>query len=170
MGNSTCTLNSFEFKWSNLYEVHWEEMEPVTEAERKALLTYKRTPCTSTCDALRAERTNADQTTHCCASNYWLDLCSEIQNAKDTGNAKGMYDGINKGTDPSATKTALLKTKTGEVIMDQNRQLECWVEHYLELYVTQNVVPDASPGGPLQFLRHGRARYSANYTRVHQSH
>ena len=56
-----------------------------------------------------------------------------------------MYNGIKKATGPSATKTALLKTKTGGVITDQSRQLEYWVEHYLELYATQKVVSDAAP-------------------------
>ena len=49
-----------------------------------------------------------------------------------------------KVTGPSATKTALLKAKTGEVIMEQRRQLEHWVEQYLEPYATQNMVSDAA--------------------------
>ena len=67
----------------------------------------------------------------------------QIQNAADTGSVMGMYNGIKKATGLPSTKTALLKTKTGEVIKDQSRQLECLVEHYLELYATQNVVYDA---------------------------
>ena len=48
---------------------------------------------------------------------------------------------------------ASLKSKTGEVITDQSMQLQCWVEHYLELYSTQNIVTDtalnALPGLPV---------------------
>ena len=55
-----------------------------------------------------------------------------------------MYDGIKTATGPTATKTTLLRSKTGEVITDQGKQLERWVEHYLELYATQNVVTDAA--------------------------
>jgi hypothetical protein len=55
-----------------------------------------------------------------------------------------MYDGIKTVTGPPATKTAPLMSKTGEVITDQGKQLERWVEHYLELYATKNVVSVAT--------------------------
>lgn len=55
-----------------------------------------------------------------------------------------MYDGIKTATGPTATKTAPLKSKTGEIITDQCKQLDRWVEHYLELNATQNVVMDAA--------------------------
>jgi len=58
-----------------------------------------------------------------------------------------MYNGIKTATGPTATKTAPLRSKTGEVITDQGKQLERWVEHYLELYATQNVVTDAALDG-----------------------
>ena len=35
---------------------------------------------------------------------YWTDLCRNIQQAVDTGNVKGMYDGIKKATGPSVKK------------------------------------------------------------------
>ena len=55
-----------------------------------------------------------------------------------------MYEGIKSATDPTSVKTASLKSKTGEVITDPSKQLQCWVEHYLELYSTQNIVADAA--------------------------
>ena len=51
-----------------------------------------------------------------------------------------MFIGIKTAIGPATTKTAPLKSKTGEAITDQGKQLERWVEHYLELYATQNVV------------------------------
>jgi stalled ribosome rescue protein Dom34 len=39
-----------------------------------------------------------------------------------------------------------LKIKSGENINDRKKQMERWVEHYLELYSTQNVVTDAELG------------------------
>ena len=119
-------------------------MQPVTEAKREALLAHKQNPCPSTRDALTAARNKAQQTARHCANDYWLSLCSKIQSATDTGNMRGMYDGIKTATHPTATKTAPLKSKTGEVIMDKGKQLDRWVEHYLELYTTQNVVTDAA--------------------------
>ena len=57
-----------------------------------------------------------------------------------------MYEGIKQAVGLTATKTAPLKTKTGKVITDQGKQLERWVEHYLELYATQNVATDTAVG------------------------
>ena len=143
----TSALSAFgkrERRNADWYESHWEEMQPVTEAKRKALLAYKQNPCPSTRDALRAARNKAQQTARRCANDYWLNLCSKIQTAADTGNARGMYDGIKTATGPTAFKTAPLKSKAGEIIKDQDNQLKRWVEHYLELYSTQNMVTDAA--------------------------
>lgn len=52
--------------------------------------------------------------------------------------------GIKAATGPTATKSAPLKSKTGEILTDQSKQLDHWVEHYLELYANQNVVMDAA--------------------------
>lgn len=83
---------------------------------------------------------------------YWQNLCAKIQTAADCGYAKGMYEGIKTATGPTSVKTAPLKVKSGEVITDQSKQLQRWVEHYLELYSTQNIVTDAAldalPGLP----------------------
>ena len=38
--------------------------------------------------------------------------------------------------------TATLKSATGDAIKDKSKQIECWVEHYSELYSRVNVVSD----------------------------
>jgi hypothetical protein len=55
-----------------------------------------------------------------------------------------MYDGIKTATGLTATKTAPMMRKTEEVNTGQGKQLERWVEHYLELYATKNVVSVAA--------------------------
>lgn len=50
-----------------------------------------------------------------------------------------MYEGIKIATGPSTIKTAPLKSKSGETITDQRKQLGRWLEHYLELYATQSM-------------------------------
>ncbi|XP_047111645.1 uncharacterized protein LOC124788422 [Schistocerca piceifrons] len=122
------------------YEQNLEEMESVTEAKRKALLAYKRNPNERTRDDLRKAKNRAQQTSWRCANNYWLNLCAGIQKAADSGNAKAMYDGIKKAIGPTVRKTAPLKSKTGEVITDEGKQMDRWVEHYLELYAAENEV------------------------------
>ncbi|XP_063592477.1 uncharacterized protein LOC134769668 [Penaeus indicus] len=133
-----------EHKNADWFEAHWDEMEPVVEAKRKALLAYKNTPGPTMLTALRVARITSQQTARHCANTYWLNLCSRIQLTADVGDARGMYKGIKKVTGPAPSKSAPLKTKAGDVITDQGKQLERRVEHYLELYATHNVVTDAA--------------------------
>ena len=106
-------------KNTDWFDAHWEEIEPVTEAKRKALLAYKATPSPSTLADLKAARKASHHTAR-------------------------HYEDIKKATGPAPSKSAPLKSKTGEVITDQAKQLERRVEHYLELYATQNVITDAA--------------------------
>ena len=53
-------------KNADWFEAHWEEIEPVTEAKRKALLPYKTTPSPSTLTDLKAARKASQQTAHHC--------------------------------------------------------------------------------------------------------
>ena len=62
--------------------------------------------------------------------------------AVDTGNIKGMYDGIKQALGPIQKEIAPLKSATGEVIQDRAQQMERWLEHYSELYVRENIVTE----------------------------
>ena len=126
------------------FEANWQEMEPLVEAKRKARLAQADNPCPASRDALRAGRSKCQQTARRCANDYWLQLSRRIQSAADKGNTGSMYAGIKEATGPSDTKSVPLKTKTGESITDQRQQMARWVEHYLELYATQNVVTEAA--------------------------
>ena len=72
------------------------------------------------------------------------ELCRSIQSAADQGDAKGTYEGIKKATGPIISKSAPLRSKTGEVITEREKQMNRWTEHYLELYAIQNVVSDTA--------------------------
>ena len=124
------------------------------------MLAHKQNHSPNTRNALRAARSKAQQTARHCANEYWQNLCAKIQIATDCSHAKA--------TGPTSVKTAPLKSKTGEVITDHSMQLQRWVEDYLELYSTQNIVRDtalnALPGFPvieeLDNTHTGRAQYS----------
>ena len=144
----------YEMEWNN---VHWYEanitvMEPVTEAKHYALDNVRRDPSKKNSNTLRAAnilraaRNKAQQTARRCANKYWLQLCQSIQMSSHTGNIRGMYDGIKKATGPYAKKTAPLKTKTGEVSTDYNKQMERWVEHYLVQYSREYTVTKEALG------------------------
>ena len=51
-----------------------------------------------------------------------------------------MYNGIKQAIGQS--RTAPLKSATGDAIKDKSKQMERWVEHYSELYSRVNVVSD----------------------------
>ena len=50
-----------------------------------------------------------------------MNLCAEIQSAADTGNSRGMFEGIKKAIGPTQSKSSPLKTSTGEIITDKSR-------------------------------------------------
>ena len=106
------------------------------------MTAYKANPSEQNLQILRAARSKVQQRASQCASDYWLQLCSQIQNAADTGNIKVMYDGIKQALGPTQKKTAPLKSATGEVIHDRDQQMERWVEHYTEVYARENVVTE----------------------------
>ena len=51
-----------------------------------------------------------------------------------------MYNGIKQAVGPSVKKVAPLKSKTGDIITDKSKQMERWVEHYLDLYSDETEV------------------------------
>ena len=128
-------------KSADWFEAHSEEMTPVIEA-RNALTAYKAIPSEQNLEVLRAAHNKVQQRARQCASDYWLQLCSQIQIAADNGNIKAMHDGIKQALGPTQKKTAPLKSAIGEVIQDREQQMERWVEHYTELYARENVVTE----------------------------
>lgn len=63
----------------------------------------------------------------------WQVLCVENQIAEDTWIIRDMYDDIKKAPYLEKSKTVHLKSTTGELITDVNKQMELWVEYYSEL-------------------------------------
>ncbi len=60
--------------------------------------------------------------------------------AADTGNIKGVFDGIKTAIGPRVNKSAPIKSESERPITDKTKQLERWVEHYSEMYATENKV------------------------------
>ena len=59
-----------------------------------------------------------------------------------TVNLKSMYNGIKQAIGPMQSRTAPLKSATGDAIKDKSKQMACWMEHYSELYSRVNVVSE----------------------------
>ena len=109
------------------YHANSARLDPFIEAKCPALQAYKDIPSPATLNTLRSARNDVQKEVRVCTNEYWTDLCRTIQQAADTGNVKGMYEGIKKATGPSIRKTAPLKSKSGEVITDKAKQLDRWV-------------------------------------------
>jgi len=147
-----------ERKNADWFEAHWEEMAPVTEAKRNALLEYKQSPCPSTRDALKAARSKVQQIACPCANEYWQTLCARIQNATDCGYIRVMYEGIKTATGPTSVKTAPLKSKSGETITDQSKQLQQWVKSLPRALRDAEYRHGRCPRRPTRPFSHGGAR------------
>ncbi|KAI8513321.1 hypothetical protein Bbelb_099600 [Branchiostoma belcheri] len=102
------------------FEAHISVLEPIIEKKRVALLSYKQNPSSQNLQALKAARHEAQQTSRRCANNYWVQLSERIQVASDIGNIR--------------------KIKDRESIIDKEKQMSRWVEHYLELYSQESAV------------------------------
>jgi len=129
------------------YDANSARLDPLIATKRLALQAHKDKPSPETLQALRCARNDVQKAVRICVNEFWTDLCSTIQQAADTGNIKGMYEGIKKATGPRVIKTAPLKSKTGEIITDKAKQLERWVEHYSELYSRENFVHQSALDG-----------------------
>ena len=87
-----------ERKNADWVEANITELEPVINGKRTALIKYKRDPTPKNLQALRVARSKAQQTARRCANNYWLQRSESIQQASDTGNIRGIYEGIKQAT------------------------------------------------------------------------
>ena len=119
------------------YEANLNVMEPLTAAKRSALIQYKKDPMRKNLVSLQEARRKSQQLARRCANEYWMKLSFSIEEASNTGNAREMYEGIKQATGPNVKKIAPLKSKTGEIITDERKQMERLVEHYVELYSTK---------------------------------
>lgn len=54
-----------------------------------------------------------------------------------------MYEGINKSLGPFQSNIVPFKSTSGKVITDGEKQIERWVEHYLELYSRETSVTNS---------------------------
>ena len=133
-------------KLHDLYEAKLSKMTPIIETKHAALAEYKQSPTGQNLLTLRAARSKVQSIARCYTNEYWTEHSEMIQMAAEMGNIRGMYDGIKKALGPMQSKTAPLKSATGEVITDQGWQMERWVKHYSNLYCRENTVTPSALG------------------------
>ncbi|XP_071941032.1 uncharacterized protein [Antedon mediterranea] len=119
------------------FEEKFEKLLPVIEKKHTALLAYKTRATRHNLASLRLARADVQRVVRQCTNEYWEEFSAQIQQVADTGHLKGMYEGIRKAIGPVQKKTAQIKDRNGNVIIDQKKQMDRWVEHYSEVYQTK---------------------------------
>ena len=138
-GDSSNDLGAFS-NYTDWFDADIVTLLPLIEAKRDLLLKHCKNPTPETLVALRLARNHAKEECIRCASKFWLDLCSTIQFTADPGNIRAMWEGIKKAIGQTPTKCARLKSSNGEIIQDNTKQLERWVQHYYQLYYREYLV------------------------------
>ena len=105
-------------------EAHLNENQPFIDEKRRALASYKSSPSERTLQMLRVARSKVKQISRRCANDFCLQLCNHIQVCADTGNLKGMYDGIKQAIGSMQSRIAPLKSDTGDTIKVKSKQMD----------------------------------------------
>ena len=134
------TYGKKEHKITDWFEESVSTLVPVIDAKCDALIMYKSIYSQQNHQALKATRSLAQQTVQRCTNDYWLQLSRSIQMASWSGNIRLMYEGIKQATGKPMKRSAPLKSKTGDVIKDKDKQMSPWVEHYLYIHSRENSV------------------------------
>ena len=124
-------------------EENAETLLPLVDKKKKARMEFNKTSSQKSLDQLRKARADVQRESRRCANQYWIDLCSSIQTAHDTGDVRTMYQKMKLALGPTISRSAPLKSSTGEMITSKSDQLKRWVEHYSQLYALERDVPPA---------------------------
>ncbi|PZC71480.1 hypothetical protein B5X24_HaOG213343 [Helicoverpa armigera] len=116
------------------FQENIDHLQPFLDLKRQASLNYRQNPTSTTRGELSKAKADLQRNVRFCANSYWLELCKSIQSHASTGNFSGVYSVIKKALGPLPNKTARLKEADGSCILDADRQLHRWVEHYSNLY------------------------------------
>ena len=122
-----CALATFgrkNTKSSDWFEAKSKLLNPVLENKRQKQCDYNKYPSKQNLCKLRQARKEAKQMVRRCANDYWVELSQRIENASATGNIRAMYEGIKAATGPTQSKSAPLKSSSGELIVDKGKQME----------------------------------------------
>ena len=102
-----------ELQQNDWYHSSSARLDPLIEAKHTAVQAYKDKPSPESLNTLMSTRSDIQTEVWASINEYWTALCRTIQQAVDTGNVKGMYDGIKKATGPSVKKNSPLKIQVG---------------------------------------------------------
>ena len=83
---------------------------PVIEDKRQHIMFNLPNP--KNLQALKDARKKVQQTARRCANAFWVELSQNFQLAANTGNIRGMYDGIKKAIGPVQRITPSIKSST----------------------------------------------------------
>ncbi|XP_076462059.1 uncharacterized protein LOC143294568 [Babylonia areolata] len=128
-----CHAGSAEERWNHIRDAIYNS----------ATDTFGK-PSEKTHAALKKARNDTKRIARRCASDYWLNLCQNIQLSADCGNIRGMYDGMKKSLRPMRKQDRTTEVSFRHHYTRPEQQVERWVERYQELYSRENIVADAA--------------------------
>lgn len=111
-----------------------EVLLPLIDARKSARLEFMKNPSDRSKEKLRKAKSDLQRKARNCANEYWTNLCTKMQAAADTGNLRGLYDGLKAALGPRVNKVAAIKSADGIDLVDKASQLSRWVQHYSDLY------------------------------------
>ncbi|XP_038073012.1 uncharacterized protein LOC119741333 [Patiria miniata] len=114
---------------------------PAPENKRSARNKCRLINTRSSKAALRAAKSTVQRLTRAALQRYWSHLSDRIQRCADSGDLRGLYQGIKEAIGPTPKKSAPLLSSTGAILTDQTAQLDRWVEHYSSLYNSDAALP-----------------------------
>ena len=122
---------------------------PLIDARKSARLEFMKNPTDSTQARLKKAKSDLQRKSRICANEYWTNLCTQMQTAADTGNLRGLYDGLKTALGPRTNKVAAIKSLDGNELTDKTSQMSRWIQHYSDLYsVDRHIAEDALENVP----------------------
>ncbi|XP_033124302.1 uncharacterized protein LOC117122714 [Anneissia japonica] len=118
-------------------EEYWQNIKETTLRSKPMAKLQRRTR-----NDLMLTRSDVQRTVRACVNEYWEELSTTIQIDADTGNIRGMYEGIRKAFGLTVRKTAPIKYISGNSLTSREDQLNRWVEHFSSIYSVENQVSE----------------------------
>ena len=77
-----------------------------------------------------------------CARAYWIKFCARTQTDDDTGNIRGIFEGLRKAHGPVPAERSPIKSKEGNILRTCEEQLQRRTERYSDIYSRQYHIPE----------------------------
>ena len=128
----------------DLFQANTDTMGLASDHKRFARLTYLDSPCADNLAKLKDDWAAAQHTTREAYKSFWNDICLSVQNCNDFGDIAGMHAVLKCSMGATYCLTALLRDLNGNVLCEKLAPLNCWIEHFSQLYGSEVLLDDSA--------------------------